>query len=137
MMRSEAEIRTEVETRLRRRGLLILNGGMWAAVVFFLFEYTRSRSLGLGEPWTTMLILFLLAWLAVIGVQTIRVLYVEMREWLVRYAIERERELYMERGAYEKRKHDQALSRRSDDGELVAFPLWDVEDKDAQRSPNS
>jgi hypothetical protein len=53
------------------------------------------------------------------------VFYVELREYLVRRAIERARHLSRDEGAYEKRKHDDALPRLElgEDGELVDFPM--------------
>lgn len=134
-MRSEAEIRREVETRLRRRGWLIVNGGLWLAVVSGMFAYTRYRSLGLGEPWTSLIILFMLMWLVFIGLHAFRVIYVELREHLIQRAIEHERRLYTQGDAYEKSKRDDtSILSIADDGELIDFAARDDEEAHAQRS---
>jgi hypothetical protein len=122
-MRSDIEIRREVETRLRRRGLLVLNGGLGALVVLFLYQYTTYRSL--GEPLATLVILFMLGWFFLGVIHATAVLYIEMRDRLVRSAIERERQFYLLRDHYEKQKRsreDAARLRRLDDGELVDYP---------------
>src|SRR5664279_3117144 len=88
-------------------------------------------SLYLGEPWDTLFVFFMLAWLGLVGLHTLRVLYVELREWLVRRAVERERQFYVLQDAYEKRKHGESFSRAADDtfprstddGELIDFPV--------------
>ena len=145
-MRSEDEIRREVEGRLRRRGLLIVDGGLWLLVGFGLFEYTQYRSVPFSEPWPTVLIFFMLFWGALLGLHTLAVLYIEVREWMVRRAIEREREFYALQNAYEKRKRDDSASRSMDeappriaeDGELITFPYDEIEENDyAQRRRNS
>ena len=135
-MRSEYQIRREVETRLRRRGLLLLDGGLGVLVIFFLYQYTRDRSF--GEPLATLIVLFILGWFMLGILHTAYVLYVEAREWLVQRAITREREFYVLKESYEKRKRDQALPRPSDDGELIDFPDGEAEERNyAQRRRNS
>ena len=145
-MRSDWEIRREVEMRLRRRGLLILDGGLWLLVGFGLFEFTQYRSLPFSEPWPTLIIVFMLIWLVLVGLHGAGVAYVEVREWMVKRAIEREREFYVLQNAYEKRKHNEPSSRSvdearrlaADDGELITFPYHEAEDNQyAQRSRNS
>lgn len=124
-IRSEAEIRSEVSARLRRRGLLLLDGGLGALTVFLIYTYTGYRSL--GEPWATLVILFLCGWFVLGVIHTAAVLYAELRERLVRSAIERERQFYLLRDNYEKQKRSEAWDdeysrlRIADDGELVDF----------------
>ena len=145
-MRSEGEIRREVEGRLKRRGLLIADGGLWLLVGFGLVEFTEYRSLRFSEPWPTVIILFMLFWGALLGLHTLAVLYIEVREWMVQRAIAREREFYALKMAYEKRKRDDSASRNiersrpliAEDGELISFPEYEIEDTEyAQRSRNS
>ncbi|MBI1256329.1 MAG: hypothetical protein GC204_02555 [Chloroflexi bacterium] len=144
MMRSEQEIRREVEGRLKRRGLLLLDGGLGALVVFFLYQFSRYRSF--GDPWAGLILLFIFGWFAFGILHTAYVLYVEAREWLVQRAITREREFYALKMAYEKRKRDDSFSlneygsrpRISEDGELISFPEDEIEEGDyAQRRRNS
>ena len=135
MMRSEAEIRRDVVTRLRRRGLFVLNGGLWLMTVFVLSQIMPYASFG-----TTVrgfLILFMFGWTAALGLHTLWTIYVELREWLVRRAIDREREFYRMRDSYEKRKYVEALPNLAADGELIDFPMLDNEDAYAQRSRDS
>jgi hypothetical protein len=127
MMRSEAEIRREVETRLLRRGLLLLNGGLWAAAVFILSIVMPRGTL--GTTLTGLLTVGMLAWTLVLLLHAFRVVYVELRERLVNSAIERERQFYLLRENYEKQKRseereraDSAFVHLSDDGELVDAP---------------
>lgn len=141
-MRSEVDIRREVEAHLRRRGLFLLDGGLWAAAVVFLWQFTRYS--GFGTTLSGLIVLFMLGWTAALGLHFLRTVYVEVREWLVRRAIQREREFYVLQDAYEKRKRDftpARLENRSDarlgnsrdftdarlenDGELIDFPGWD------------
>lgn len=119
-MRSEAEIRRQVETRLKRRGLLFLDGGLWLAVVFILSKIMPYSSF--GTTLNSLLAVFMFLWTGIIGLHFLRTVYVELREWLVRRAIERERQFFQMRDAHEKRKRDDALPRLSDDGELFDFP---------------
>jgi hypothetical protein len=58
---------------------------------------------------------------------TAYVLYVELRERLIRSAIERERQFYLLRDNYEKQKRSEAPDdnsrlRLTDDGELIDYP---------------
>jgi len=143
-MRSEAEIRREVEGRLRRRGLLIADWGFWLLVGFAIVSYFRHQSF--ASDYDNVAALFVLFWTALLGLHTLAVLYIEAREWLVRRAIQREREFYVLQTTYEKRKRDDSASRNgeasrpliSEDGELIEFPEHHLEDDDyAQRSRNS
>jgi hypothetical protein len=143
-MRSDAEIRKQVETRLRRWGLLFLDGGLGVLVVFFLYQFSKEHSF--GEPLASWLTLFVLGWFVLGLLHTAYVLYVEVREWLVSRAINREREFYALQNAYEKHKRDDSASRNTDaahpltseDGELIDFPYHEAEESDyAQRSRNS
>ena len=131
-MRSEAEIRSEVETRLRRRLMLFLHGALWVVGAAIVYRVTRFSSFG---SLTGMVMLLLLAWTGMLGLHVLRVGYVELRERLVRGAIERERQFYLLRDNYEKRKRSEERGRSeehereestvvhlSDDGELVDAP---------------
>jgi hypothetical protein len=126
--RTDAEIRSEVTNRLKRRSLLLLNGGLGVLAVFLLYQFTRFRSF--GEPWATLILFFMLGWFVLVILHTAAVVYVELRERLVRSAIERERQFYLLRDNYEKQKrteireHDYGASRLgiSDDGELIDYP---------------
>lgn len=125
-MRSEAEIRREVETRLRRRGLLLLNGGLWTGAVLFL---ALLMPRGVYGSLTGLIMIGMLAWTLALGLHAFRVVYVELRERLVNSAIERERQFYLLRENYEKQKRfeerdraDAAFVHLSDDGELVDAP---------------
>jgi hypothetical protein len=115
-MRSEQEIRREVETRLRRRGLLIVDSGLWLLVVFAIFSYSERYTFG---SYAEVVVLFMLFWGALLGLHTLAVLYIEVREWLVRRAIQREREFYVLKNTYEKQKRDDSASRCTKDH----FPL--------------
>lgn len=129
-MRSDGEIRREVETRLKRRGLLLLNGGLGVLAVFLLYQFTRFRSF--GEPWATLILLFMLGWFVLGILHTAAVVYVELRERLVRSAVERERQFYLLRDNYEKQKRAEIRERDyeasdlriADDGELVDYPSY-------------
>ena len=122
-MRSEAEIRREIEARLRRRGLLLLNGGLWSAAVFILSQIFPSRSL--GTTLTSLIVLWMLAWTAVLGLHFLRTVYVELREWLVRRAIDREQRIYYVNSTYEKRKRVDVLPPLEDDEEIIEDALVD------------
>lgn len=127
-MRSEAEIRREIESRLRRRGLLLVNGAAWSVVVFILSQIFPSRSL--GTTLTSLLVLWMVGWTMVLGLHFLRTIYVEMREWLVSRAIARERSAYdLRDSAYAKPKRREE-ARLSDDGEFVDEPLIDLPDNE-------
>ena len=142
-MRSEGEIRREVETRLRRRGLLIADGGLWLLASFGIYNYDQYGNFGI---YGNIIVAFMLVWTALLGLHTLAVLYIEMRERLVRQAIAREREFYVLQATYEKHKRDDSLSRNEEesrprireDGELISFPEDEIEeDEYAQRRRNS
>src|SRR5687767_243153 len=101
-MRSETEIRSEVSARLWRRSLWLLDAGLGALTVFLVYMFTRYRSF--GEPWASIVIVFLFGWFMLGIVHTTYFLYVEIRERLVHSAIERERQFYLLRENYEKQK---------------------------------
>jgi hypothetical protein len=125
-MRSEAEIRREIESRLRRRGLLIVHGAIWAAVTTSLYLYARVQGVPVG--WTNSAVFFMSLWAFIVGLHAFYVIYVELRERLVRKAIERERKYYQMGDAYYgKRKRFEALPPLEDDEDdsedaLVDFP---------------
>ncbi len=121
-MRSEAEIRRQVETRLRRWGLLIANGVLWTTVSGTL--YVVSNNMGISEAPRSWLFAFVLAWLGLVVLHTLRVIYVELREFAVKRAVRREIRQYRPDGDYEKPKRLEI----SDDGELVD---WRVESEEA------
>ena len=128
MMRSEGEIRHEVETRLRRWGFLALNGILWVGAAKLIYGYSQYDNFG---RFSGVVVLFMLGWLVLVGLHALRTIYVEGREWLVRRAIAREREFYVLQNAYEKPKRDESVSLSDDarpslqaeDGELVDFPF--------------
>jgi hypothetical protein len=134
-MRSEGEIRREVEGRLRRRGLLILDGGLWLVAGFAIYNYAQYGKFGI---YGNIIVAFILVWTALVGLHTLAVLYIEVRERLVRQAIEREYQFYMMKNAYEKRKYDDSPSRNVDgsrrriaeDGELIDLPVTYDDDVD-------
>ena len=136
-MRSEAEIRKQVEDHLKRRGLWVVDAGLWLLAVFFL--WTFMPNVGLSTTFKGLTALFMVAWTGVLGAHTLRTIYVELREYLVRRAIERERRYYVMGDEYGKRKRDEAISRLEvgDDGELVDFPDREQDENYAQRSRNS
>ena len=126
-MRSDIEIRREVETRLRRRGLLVLNGILWGASGLMSYFYVEMN--GLATALSSYLFFFMLAWTFILGLHVLRVVYVELRERMVRSAIERERQFYLLRDHHEKQKRSEARERENaaslrllDDGELVDYP---------------
>jgi hypothetical protein len=124
-MRSETEIRREIEARLRRRGFLLLHGALWAIITFSLYAYSRYQGVPVG--WTTSAVFFMGLWAFIVGLHTFWVGYVELRDRLVRQAVERERRYYPMGDAYAKPKRREAPPRLSDDGDLVDFP--DAEDR--------
>jgi hypothetical protein len=113
-MRSEADIRKQVEKRLRRWAFLLLHVILWAGVAKGLAYLTSVRT----DGWSQTLLLGMALWASLIGLHVLRTLYVEAREFLVRQAIEREYGRYESPGSYEKPKRLEI----SDDGELVS---WD------------
>ncbi len=140
-MRSEAEIRKQIEDHLKRRGLWLVDAGLWALAVFSSLAFMRSHIVSTTINY--LVPLFMLAWTGVLGLHTLRTVYVELRDYLVRRAIDRERHYYVMEDEYApergKRKHDDSAPRLTDDGELVDFPadFSDEEDSYAQRSRNS
>ena len=124
-MRSEAEIRKQVEARLRRWALVLLNVILFVGVIKGLALFTSVRTDGLSQ---TDLILLTL-WASLIGLHVLRTVYIEVREIAVRRAVVGESKQYQQHEHYEKRKHDDALLRLGDDGELIDFPLVDNEDE--------
>ncbi len=151
MMRSEGEIRREVEGRLRRWGLLALNLILWAGAAKLLYGFAQYSSFGRFDG---LIVLAMVAWAALVGLHALRTFYVEGREWLVRREITREREFYVLQNAYEKRKRDDSASLPDDprfslpaedgeypvvrfrqepeDGVLVDFPFRYATDKKAK-----
>lgn len=121
-MRTESEIRKQVELRFRRWALLLLNGGAWIVIGAGLYLY--SRYVGVPVGWLDSVVLVLMLWGGLVGLHLMRTVYVELREWLVRRAIERERAFYRMRDTYEKRKHSEALPNLTEDGELIDYPDW-------------
>jgi hypothetical protein len=119
-MRSEAEIRHEIEKRFNRWVFLFVNGGLWVVVGVGLYLYSRYQSVPAG--WIDSAILFLMLWGLLVGLHFLRTVYIEKRDWLVRRAIEHERKAYLLSNTYEKHKRDNAFSRLRDDGELIDFP---------------
>ncbi len=128
-MRSEVEIRRQVEARLHRWLFLLLHGGLWTAVGFGLYFYSRRVIVPSG--WVDSAIMVMLLWAGLVGLHVLRTVYVELREYVVRRAVDRERQHYQARDIYEKPKRLEA----SDDGELIELAAW--RDEDAQRSRNS
>jgi hypothetical protein len=127
-MRSEGEIRREVEERLRRWGLLALNGILWVGAAKLLYGFSRYSSFGRFDG---VVVLAMVLWAALVGLHALRTFYVEGKEWLVRRAIEREREFYRLQTGYEKRKRDESASLPDDsrfslpaeDGEYTVLPF--------------
>jgi len=127
-MRSEGEIRREVEGRLRRWGLLILNGILWVGAAKLLYGYSEYGNFG---RFSGAVVLFMLVWAALVGLHVLRTLYVEGKEWLVKRAIAREREFYRLQSVYEKRKRGESASLPDDsrfslleeDGEYPGVPF--------------
>ncbi len=108
-MRSEAQIRKQVEARFRRWSLLVLNGILWVGAAKLIYVFSQSHSFPSRAD--DVGILFMVGWLVLFGLHFLRTVYVEMREYLVRRAVERERASFELHDAYEKRKHDQAPRR--------------------------
>ena len=133
-MRSEAEIRKQVTARLWRLGLFVVDGGLWLAAVFILSQIMPSGGFG---QFRGLIVLLMLGWTVLLGLHTLWVLGVELREYLVRRAVEREREFYMLHGDYEKSKRDEAIPRLSDDGELIDFSVWGSEQEVVNREQRS
>lgn len=127
-MRSEAEIRKQVETRLRRWSLLALNGILWIGVAKLLFVYSQTHSFYGSQ--SDIIALVMLGWVALVGLHTLRTIYVELREYLVRRAIRQEHERYAD-----KPKRDE--TRLTDDGELVDFASLYDDDEQIQYKPRS
>jgi hypothetical protein len=123
-MRSEAEIRREVEQRFNRWVFLFMNGGLWIVVGAGLSLYSRYQ--GVPAGWIDSVLLFLMFWGLLVGLHFLRTVYVEKRDWLVRRAIEHERKAYLLGNTYDKRKRGETLPRLSDDvnieDALVDFP---------------
>jgi hypothetical protein len=126
-MRSEAEIRKQTVTRMRRLFLLTLNGGLWITAALAIYLYTRDHAF-MGALQVTVG-LGMLIWMTVIGLMAARTVYVEVTEFVVYRAIERERRDYLMRETYEKRKRDDASLRLSDDGELID---WNADEREAK-----
>ena len=87
-MYSEIAIARQVEMRLNRRVLLVADAGAW---VFYLwvFKYTSFAH------FEGMAVLIALLWMGVLGLHFLWTIYVELRDWLVRRAIEHERHFYV------------------------------------------
>lgn len=133
MMRSEAEIRKQVETRLRRWGLVALNGILLIGAAKLIFAYSQNHDF-MGSQ-ADVIIALMIGWVALVGLHFLRTVYVELREYLVRRAIDQERN--STHAAYEKPKHDETQLSLSDDGELADFLTWYQEDEYAQRTSDS
>ncbi len=133
MMRHEADIRREVEGRIRRRGLLLLHLLLWAVISLSLFLYSRIQWVPAG--WIASAAMTMAIWLLIVGLHGFWVGYVEVRDRAVRSAIERERQFYLLRDHYEKSKRSEEHARSderervtadsfrmTDDGELIDYP---------------
>ncbi|MBI1256328.1 MAG: hypothetical protein GC204_02550 [Chloroflexi bacterium] len=127
-MRSDAEIRRQVERRVRRWGLLALNAILWVGAAKLIYVISERYSFsGKAED---VGILFMVGWAALVGLHALRTFYVEGREWLVRRAIAQEHQRY---GLPEKRKRDDSaslpdetwFSLPADDGEYTVVPFRD------------
>jgi len=123
-MRSEAEIRREVETRLRRRSMLVLHGVLWVVAAVVVYRITLFSSFG---SLSGLIIFAMFMWTLLLGLHLLRTVYHELRERLVRNAVERERQFYLLRDHYEKQKRSEqreefGVVHLSDDGELVDAP---------------
>ena len=127
-MRSDAEIRNLVESRLRRWGLLVLNIILWVGAAKLVYGVTQTSSFG---QFTGAIVLIMVAWAALVGLHALRTFYVEGKERLVQWAIKREHQVYGWQPLDEKPKRDESASRpeesryslQADDGELVDFPF--------------
>lgn len=124
-MRSEAEIRREVESRLKRRGLVLLHGALWVIITTSLYLYARVQNTPVG--WSTSAVFFMGLWACLIGLHAFTVIYVELRERLVRKAIERERKHYQIGDTYygKRKRVDDPPLLLEDDGEIVEDDLVD------------
>src|ERR1700710_1879062 len=92
IMRSEVEIRRQVETRLHRWGLLTLNAILWGGAAKLIDAYVQYASFYGGARDGIVLVMVL--WLNLIGLHALWVFYGEIRERLVRWAITREHQVY-------------------------------------------
>ncbi|MBI1256330.1 MAG: hypothetical protein GC204_02560 [Chloroflexi bacterium] len=106
-MRSEQEIRREVEGRLKRRGLLLLDGGLWLLTMIALFAYSRHNDLWEGYSPAIMLV-----WTIVLALHLFRVRYSEKRKW----------------DDSASRLMHQSAPRIAEDGELITFPYHENEE---------
>ena len=79
-MRSDAEIRKQVEARLRRWGLLALNVILWVGAAKLIYGYSQYGNFG---QFTGAVALVMVSWAALVGLHALRTFYVEGREWLV------------------------------------------------------
>jgi hypothetical protein len=122
-MRSEAEIRREIEGRLRRRGLLLLHGALWAIITFSLYAYARYQGVPVG--WGTSATFFMGLWALIVGLHAFWLIYAELRDRLVRQAVERERQLYLAGYFHEKRKRSAASPRLPDEDDSLEDTLID------------
>ncbi len=145
-MRSEAEIRKQVEARLKRWLYLIADGGLWLTAVFLYWRGSGGGFLNLGQ-FTGAGSLFLTLWFVAVGLHMLWVLYATLRDWLVGRAVEHERRYYVMSSTpddAEKPKrqapaaHDTAVSRLelTNDGELIEFDDLDAEDSYVPRNLN-
>ncbi len=132
-MRSEAEIRKQVEARLKRWLFLIIDGGGWLSATFILWQTASYRSFG---QFSGAVAIFMLLWLGVVGLHFLRTIYVELRDWLVHRAVERERRYYVMSSDAEKPKREADVTRLelTDDGELIEFDDLEAEDSYVQRN---
>lgn len=124
-MRSEAEIRSQVEKRFHRWVFLLLNGGAWAAISVGLYLYYRANRAPEGwidSGWVSSATIIMLLWGIIVGLHFLRTVYVETREWLVGRAVDREIRDYTLREMHQKRKRDDALPYLTDEREQVDFP---------------
>ena len=136
-MRSEAEIRHEVETRLRRWVRLLLHGGLWAVGAVIVYRITLFSSFG---SLTGLIVFAMFVWTVLLVLHVLRTIYNELRERMVRGAIERERQFYLLRDHYEKRKRSEDRERGeaarlhiADDGELIDYPQEEKVKADYER----
>ena len=127
-MRSEAEIRRQVETRLHRWGMLALNAILWIGAAKLIDAYIQYASFYGGARDGIVLVMVL--WLSLIGLHALWVFYREIREGLVRWAIAREHQVYGWQPMDEKPKRRESaslpdesrLSLPVDDGEYPGVP---------------
>jgi hypothetical protein len=100
--------------------LLALNGILWVGTAKLIDAYIQNTNFYSGVR--DVIVLMMVAWLNLVGLQALWVLYREIRERLMRWAIEQAQPSYR-RDADDKRKRDQAALMLADDGELVDFPF--------------